>query len=151
MTNQTEHFNPSQQTTPTNPAEKKRWPFFLLDAADVIRAVSLLIGSGFFTLILLLGLDIAMHMLTGGLIVLGFALFMAILISALVYYMNILITHFKEKILEQALPLASPADLTLQAQMQKLLKVLIALEEELKTKGKNTQTGVHPDDHSSGN
>lgn len=148
MADKMERFDQPQQTVPTNAAEKRGWLFFiLLNAAGIMRAAALLIGAGFFGLILLLGMGMAMHMLTlsGAWMVMGFALLISVLISLLTYYVTTQVNHFREKLFEQTLHSLPPADLLLlQTQMQKLLEVLLALQKELQTKEKNIHTDDRP-------
>lgn len=149
MTEMTKH-SPSPETSPSNSAEERKYPFIFLSAANVIRAATLLTGAGFFCLILLLGMGIATHLSspTGAGMTMGFAILMSALISILTYYTTVKIHQFKDKIYEQVEYSMSSGDLlSLQTQMQKLLKILLALQKELETKEKNSNIN----DHSSGN
>lgn len=147
MTNITESANPSPETPSTHSAGEKRYPFILLSAANAAKAISLLLGAGFFSLILLLGMGIAIHLSTllGGWMVMGLAILMSCLISILTYYTTAKIHHFKEKIFEQTLQ-AMPSDdlMLLQTQMQKLLKTLLVLQKDIETKEKNSNNHHSP-------
>ncbi len=153
-----EPFTPYQKTSPTNSGKERRFRFILLNAADVISAAGLLVGAGFFTLILLTGMNIALQRSTmeGFWMVMGLAISMSILISLLAHHTIAKVHHFKEKVLEQVLPSIPSADhlsdllslLTqMQTEMQKQKEILLSLQKELSKKEKN----IHTDDHSLSN
>lgn len=137
--------NPSQRNISANPVDVKGDSFILFKITDVIRAVSLLIGAGFFCIILLIGLSIASHLTiqSGIWMVMSIAILMSVLISLLTYYVITQIHHFKQKISEQTLHSTSQTDILPLQTQQKLLDVLLALQKELQAKEKNKL-----DDHS---
>lgn len=133
MTNLTENFNPSS----IDIAEEERRSSILLNVAELARSGSLLVGAGFFSIILLMGINIAGHSATFslGMMMMGFAVLLSILVSILTYYTTVKALTFKEKLLEQSSRSLLLNDLIVQK--QKLLEILEVLQKEMHTKEKN--------------
>ncbi len=147
MADMKEPFTPDQKISPTNSGQERRFLSILLNAADVITATGFMVGAGFFTLLLLTGMNIALQRSTmeGFWMMMGLAMLMSTLISLLTYNITAKVVHFKEKIFELALPSIPLTDLlSMQVEIQKQQEILLALQKEL---SKN----IHKDDHSSGN
>ncbi len=139
MTNLTENFNPSSLDI----AEEERNSSMLLNIAELARRGSLLVGAGFFSIVLLMGMNIAGHSATFslGMMMMGFAVLLSILVSILTYYATVKALTFKESLLEQ-----SSRSLLLNnliAQKQKLLEILEVLQKETQSKGKNADKDGH--------
>ncbi|MBS0350404.1 MAG: hypothetical protein JSR33_04300 [Proteobacteria bacterium] len=91
--------------------------------AELIRASCLLIGTGFFSIILLMGMNIATHSTTmpGCVMVMGLATFMSSIVSLLTYYIAKRTFQFKTEILKRTSYSELPS---VMESIQKLLEVL---------------------------
>lgn len=101
----TEHSPCPNKPISSKPTGEGMRAFTLLGAADLIRAISYLIGCGFFSLILLIGMSIAIHLSTlqGGLMVMGLAVLMSAFIAFFTYYVAVKAGKFKEAVFEKQL------------------------------------------------
>ncbi len=128
MTNPTENTNLSINFT-----EEERRSSILLNVAELARRGALLVGAGFFSIILLMGMSITTHFSTtsGFLIVMGFAIFLAMLVSVLTFNLSAKIFNFKKEILGG---MSNSVFSDTMAQMQKLLEILTTIQKEVQKK-----------------
>lgn len=134
MTNSTENT----KLSPVNFTEEERRSSILLNVADLARSGGLLIGAGFFSIILLMGMSITTHFstLSGFFTTMGFALLLSTLVSILTYNLSLKTFKFKKEIL--ALTSNSVLPESTLAQMQNLLEILITIQKEIQKKEEET-------------
>ena len=130
MANSTENLNLSS----INFTGEERRASILLNVAELTRKGGLLVGAGFFSIILLMGMSIGTHFstLSGLLTVMGFATFLSTIVCILTCNLSAKAFDLKREALESVSNSVS-VDNNL-SQLKKLLEILTTLQKEVQTK-----------------